>query len=277
MSTPEFRAKVLEAEGQAVKEFLATLSVEDLQKASACEGWTVADVLAHLAGQPFVSRVGRGLQGDISPDEGAPAVAHHDEDGFARTIFDRAKSTREQHGAQLLEVLCQRLDEAVEVFNNVGPGDWDKLCYWPPGPEPVRTLLDMRISELTMHIWDIRAVLDAEYNLSDDSVIVLIDTVDRAVRRAFRPDPSLAATVRHRFVVAGPISTARDIVVSAEGARVEAASSDKPDVTFRCDGETYVLVMYGRLKSESALEDGRLTFEGNAELAAGFGQRFVGG
>ena len=50
-----------------------------------------------------------------------------------------------------------------------------------------------------------------------------------------------------------------------------------PDVTFRCDGQTYVLVMYGRLKTGSALEDGRLTFEGNAELAAGFGQRFVGG
>lgn len=277
MNTPEFRAKVLETESKVVKEYLASLSVEELRKASACEGWTVADVIAHLAGQPFVSRVSRGLQGDISPGEGAPAVADHDEDRFARNIYDRAKSTKEQHGSQLVEVLCQRLDETVEVFNKVGPGDWDKLCYWPPGPEPVRTMLDMRISELTMHIWDIRTVLDTEYHLSNDSVIVLIDTVDRAARRAFRPDPSLENPVRYRFAVSGPISTARDIVVAAEGARVGPASSDVPDVTFRCDGETYVLVMYGRLKLESALEEGRLTFEGNAELASGFGQRFVGG
>ena len=277
MDTPEFRTKVLAAEVNAVKEYLASLSLEDFQKASACEGWTVADVVAHLAGQSFASRVNRGLQGDISPDGGAPAVADHDEDRFARNIFDRARSTREQHGEQLLEVLCQRLDETVEVFNSVGPEDWDTLCYWPPGPEPVRTLLDMRISELTMHTWDIRAVLDDQYHLSKDSVIVLADTVNRAARRAFRPDPSLEKPVRYRFVVAGPIATATDIVLAVEGARVEPAGSDVPDVTFRCDGETYVLVMYGRLKPDAAMADGRLTFEGDAELAAAFGQRFVGG
>lgn len=277
MDTPEFRAKVLAAEVDAVKEYLASLAPEDLQKPSACEGWTVADVVAHLAGQSFASRVNRGLQGDVFPDVGAPAVADHDEDRFARNIFDRARSTKEQHGEQLLQILYQRLDETVEVFSSVVPGHWDTLCYWPPGPEPVRTLLDMRISELTMHTWDIRAVLDDQYHLSKDSVIVLADTVNRAARRAFRPDPSLEKPVRYRFVVAGPIATATDLVVAAAGARVETAGSDIPDVTFRCDGETYVLVMYGRLKSGSAMEDGRLTFEGNAELASGFGQRFVGG
>ena len=277
MDASIFRARVLAAEVDSVKEYLGSLSLEDLRKPSACDGWSVADVVAHLAGQPFTSRVNRGLRGDISPDEGAPAVADHDEDRFARNIFDRAKSTREQHGERLLEILCRRLDESVAVFNGVEPEDWDTLCYWPPGPEPVRTMLDMRISELTMHIWDIRAVLDDQYHLSKDSVAVLIDTVNRAARRAFRPDPSLKNPIRYRFVVAGPISTARDIVVAVEGARVEPAGSDAPDVTFRCDGETYVLVMYGRLKPESAMEDGRLTFEGDADLASGFGQRFVGG
>ena len=277
MRQPEFRAKVLEDEGRALKEYLSSLPLEDLKKDSACQGWTVADVLAHLAGQPFAPRLIRGLQGDISPGEGAPTVLEHDEDQFARNIFDRAQSTKEQHGDRLLEVFSQRQDEIVEVFNNVTPNDWDTLCYWPPGPEPVRTMLDMRISELTMHTWDFRSVLDVEYHLSNESVVVLIDTVDRAVRRAFRPDPSLENPVRYRFINGDPISTARDIVVAADGARVEPASPNVPDVTFRCDGETYVLVMYGRLKSESALADGRLAFEGNPELAAGFGQRFVGG
>lgn len=267
----------MEAEVTTVKEYLGSLSSEDLKRDSACEGWTVADVIGHLAGQPFVSRMNRGLQGDFSPDGGAPAVTGHDEDGFARSIFDRAKSTKEQHGEELLEILCQHLDEDVEFFNNMKPEDWDKLCYWPPGPEPVRILLDMRISELTMHIWDIRSVLDDEHHLSEDSVTVLIDTVDRAVRRAFRPDPSLENPVRHRFVMDGQNSTVRDIVVAADGAWVEAAGPDAPDVTFRCGGEAYVLVMYGRLKAESALESGRLTFEGNAQLASDFGRRFVGG
>ena len=48
-------------------------------------------------------------------------------------------------------------------------------------------------------------------------------------------------------------------------------------MTFQCDGETYVLVMYGRLKVMDELAEGRLTFDGNPALAAGFGRRFVGG
>ena len=277
MDTPESRAKVLEAEVDVVKKYLGSLSPEAWRQPSACEGWTVADVVGHLSGQAFALRVNRGIQGDFSPPEGLPPVADFDEDRFAQNIFQRAKSANEEYGYQLLETLNQRLDETVEIFNGVDPKDWETLCYWPPGPEPVRTLLDMRISELTMHTWDIRSTLDDQYHLSEDSVKVLIDTVDRAVRRAFRPAPSLGSPIRHRFVVTGPGSTSRDVVLAAEGARVEAASSNAADVTFRCDGETYVLVMYGRLKPDAAMADGRLTFEGDPELAAGFGRRFVGG
>ena len=277
MDTPESRAKVLEAEVSAVKEYFASLSPEDLQTPSACVDWSVADVMGHLAGQDHASRVSRGLQGDFSPPDGAPAVAGHDEDQFARSIFNRALATREHHGEGLAAYLIQRLEETVEVFNGVGPKDWDKLCYWPPGPEPVRTLLDQRIAELTMHTWDIRSVLDDEYHLSVDAVRALIDGVDRAVRRAFRPDPSLVRPLTHRFVVSGPAATSRDIVIAADGATVGPAGGQEPDVTFQCDGETYVLVMYGRVKVMDALADGRLTFDGDPAVAAGFGRRFVGG
>jgi hypothetical protein len=49
------------------------------------------------------------------------------------------------------------------------------------------------------------------------------------------------------------------------------------DVTFRCDGETFVLLMYGRLRAQEAVSQGRITFEGDAELVAAFNQRFQGG
>ena len=277
MDAVESRVKVLESEVEAVKTYLSGLSAGDLQRPSACVDWSVADVVGHLAGQEHASRVKRGLQGDHSPEENAPAVTDHDEDRFAKNIFDRALATRERFGDGLVAYLNQRLDETVEVFKSVGSNDWDNLCYWPPGPEPVHTLLDQSIAELTMHTWDIRSVLDAEYHLSGDAVGVLIEGVDRAVRRAFRPDPSLARAITHRFVVEHPVAARRDIVIAADGAQVGPAGNEEPDVTFECDGETYVLVMFGRLKVVDALADGRLTFDGNPELAVGFGRRFVGG
>ena len=152
---------------------------------------------------------------------------------------------------------------------------------WPPGPEAVQTLLDQRIAELSMHTWDFRSVLDDDFHLSPDAVKALIEGVDRAVRRAFRPDPSLTEPLVHRFVLEGPIessaATRRDIVIAADGAQVQPAGNDQPDVTFQCDGETYVLVMFGRWKIADALAEGRLTFDGNPAVAVSFGRRFVGG
>jgi len=142
-----------------------------------------------------------GCGGIIDPPEGVPPVEAHNEDEFAERIAQRAFATREQIGDQLLPWFIQALDESVQIFDPVGPEQWDTPCYWPPGPEPVRTLLNMRIAEVTMHAWDVCSQLEPDYHLSQGSLGPLIDAVPRAVRRGFRPDPSLSdprvyATVR---------------------------------------------------------------------------------
>ncbi len=97
------------------------------------------------------------------------------------------------------------------------------------------------------------------------------------MRRAFRPDASRSPPVRYRFAVEEPVAVRQDIVLSREGGRCEPASDSKADVTFRCTAEIYVLVMFGRCTAEAALRDGRLSYEGDPELVAAFGQAFVGG
>ena len=281
MGTTEERVETLRQEVADFKRRLAALSPDAWERPSACQGWTVADVVAHLVGQDFALRVSRGLQGDFSPPEGAPPVTEHDEDAFAENIFRRAFATRSQVGDQLLDTLFRRLDESAAVFASVGPEQWENRCYWPPGPEPVRVMLDMRISELAMHAWDVCSRFDSSYRLSDACVPVLMDTALRAARRAFRPDPSLAGPLRFRFLIDEPVAARYDLIFSTEGAVLQ-PTPDEPapagaDVIFRCDGETYVMVMYGRLTPAAALASGRLTWEGDRELAQGFGDRFQGG
>ena len=87
MGTPESRVKLLESEVEVVKAYFSGLSDEELQTPSTCAGWTVADVVGHLAGQDHAPRVRRGLLGDYSPPEGSPPVADHDEDRFSKNIF----------------------------------------------------------------------------------------------------------------------------------------------------------------------------------------------
>jgi len=58
--------------------------------------------------------------------------------------------------------------------------------------------------------------------------------------------------------------------------RMEDAGEAAPRVTMRCDTETYVLLVYGRLDLEAAMASGRLMIEGDRELALAFGRWFRG-
>ena len=283
MTTTSNGIDLLEREAAELLGFLRGLSREGWQSASACEGWTVADVIGHLTSVDLSNRLVRGLGGDYSAPEGSPAPERHDEDAFARSIYQRAIDASQRLGDGLLDDFTERINETVTLFRQVGDDQWDNLVYWPPGPMAVRTLLTQRIAELTMHGWDIRSRLEDDYHLSDGSVAALLDTVDRAARRAFRPDPLLQGrSLRYRFSVTHPQQRTLDLVLSDDLARIEedeaVAVTEPAHVTFQCDGETCVLVMYGRLTPDQAVSARRLSVAGgDVYLASTFGDRFVGG
>ena len=283
MTTTSQSIDLLEHEASLLLDFLRTLHTESWQTASACEGWTIADVIGHLTSVDLSNRLLRGLEGDYSAPDGSPAPDQHDEDVFARSIYRRAIDASQRLGDGLLEDFTLRANETVALFRQVQPDQWDNLVYWPPGPMSARTLLTQRIAELTMHGWDIRSRLEDDYHLSDGSVIALLDTVDRAARRAFRPDSLLAGRpLRYRFQITHPERRTLDLVLSDDVAQITDDRCDGPsesaDVMFECDGETCVLVMYGRLAPSAAVGAGRLSVvAGETHLAATFGDRFVGG
>jgi hypothetical protein len=184
---------------------------------------------------------------------------------------------RARMGAQLLAAFIATNAHLDQVLAGLVPRDWDTLCYHPMGPEPIRTLLDMRITELAMHGWDIRSRFDPQATLAPESLPALCQTIPRAVRRAFRPEASRTTPIRYRFVVAAPVAVHQDIVLSPEGASCEPANDSQAEVTFQCTTETYLLVMFGRLTVETAIRDGRLASTGPPALVTAFGQAFVGG
>jgi uncharacterized protein (TIGR03083 family) len=271
------RAKIVQAEAKRLEQFLSALAPADWQRPSACDQWQVADVVAHLAGFGLAERITRGLQGDLAPPQGqVPAGTLH-EDAFQEWVARGSIATRQRLGDQLLSVFIANNAHLDQVVSALRPQDWGTHCHHPMGPEPVRTLIDIRITELAMHGWDICSRFDPQATLSTDSLPALCNTMPRAVRRAFRPEVSRSTPVRYRFVVTEPVAVCQDIVLSRDGGRCEPASDIQADVTFRCTTDTYVLVMFGRCTVEAALRDGRLSYEGAPNLVVAFGQAFVGG
>jgi uncharacterized protein (TIGR03083 family) len=277
MSVPEQRVSILQSETRKLEEFLGTLAHEDWQRSSRCDQWTVADVVAHLTAmdQDCTARIGRALHGDASPPPQAPPIAGQ----AAAAIAHHAIAVRQQLGDDLLPTFIAAQRALQETLTTIGPADWDKPCYHPQGSVSIGWLVDALINECTIHGWDIISMFDPHTRLSPTCLPMMVER--NAQRRRWRKAPSdtagAAQALRYRFEVTDVPGYRTDVVLTDAQQYLEAAANTPADVTFRCDGETFVLLMYGRIRAQEAVSRGRMTFEGDTALVAAFSQRFTGG
>ena len=280
MYDDEARREEIVRAGKRVEVFIGGLTPNDLARQSACEGWTVADVVGHLVerGRPIPDQIERGLAGDLSPTPGVSTAPPASEDQFRLDLDQAAVSLRKELGDSLVGEFSLVNGEFDRVLGLVRSGDWDKLCYHRLRPETVRSKVDIRIAELAMHEWDIHWAFDPRSELADDSLPGLVSASGRAVRRAFRPDPSRRRAVRYRFSLSGPGATSLNVVLASDGATFEiGANAPAPDLVFRCSTATYSMLIFGRLKLGPAMEQGLVEPEGNEQLTSEFIDAFVGG
>ena len=279
MYADEARREEIHRAAQRLEGFLAALDPDGWTRPSACEGWTVADVVAHLLerGGPIPDQIERGLAGDTSPTPGVSNSPPTSEDQFRQDLDRSAVTLRQKLGDRLLEEFAALNREFDRVLALVEAGDWDKPCYHRLRPETVRAKVDIRIAELAMHEWDIHWAFDRDATLAEESLPGLVSASGRAVRRAFRPDPGRSRPVRYRFELSGPAATAIDVVLAAEGAGFETAAAPQADVVFRCSSAAYAMVIFGRLKLASAISSGAVAADGDQELVQEFIEAFVGG
>ena len=277
MSVPEQRVSILQAETRKLEAFLGTLSHEDWQRASRCDQWTVADVVAHLTAmdQDCAARIVRALHGDASPPPQASPIAGQ----AAADIAHHAIAVRQRLGDDLLPTFSAAQSAFHETLATISPADWDKPCYHPWGSVSIGWLVDALINERIIHGWDIRSVFDPNTRLSPTCLPMMVER--HAQRRRWRKAPSDAAkaeqSLRYRFEVTGVPGYRTDVVLTDAQPYMEAVGTAPADVTFRCDGETFILLMYGRMLPHEAVSQGRMTVEGNTDLVAAFSQRFKGG
>ena len=279
MDADDARREEIARAARRLEDFLQTLGPEQLGQQSACEGWTVADVVAHMVerGGPIPNQIERGLAGDLSPTPGVSTAPPDSEDQFRVDLAHNAVALRRELGDRLLDEFARVNREFDRVLALVQPEDWEKLCYHRLRPETVRAKVDIRIAELAMHEWDIHWAFDRDASLAEDSLPGLVSASGRAVRRAFRSDPSRTRPVRYRFALSGSGATDVDVVLALEGASFEIGVSGEPDVVFRCSSATYAMVIFGRWKLDAAIGRGMATVEGEARLVNEFMAAFVGG
>lgn len=267
---------LVDIEASRIRDFLAGLDEAAWGKNSSCEGWSVADVAAHLSAgaDSWANSIGRAVDGDSGPPAGQTPLASGERG--SEIINQSAISYRQEAGASLMENFSAGYDLLRQRLAQLKEEDWDKPCYHRRGPMPIRDFVALRVQELAVHGWDIRWGIDKSAELGEESLSLLAGRVPRWLRTAFIPGLDLPVPVRYRFDVAGPVAIKQDVMVNGSEFQIEAQAAGEADTMFGCNTGNYILLIYGRLDVDQASRDGRLDITGSAKQAVNFNAWFKG-
>ena len=152
---------VLSFEASQLWDFMARLGQEGWSRPSACPGWTVGDVLAHLTqgASAWCATITRAVAGDANPPPGEQMLRPGERG--SEVTAQRAIAFRQGMGeTELLNAFADGYQRVQAVLLGRQPGDWDKPCYHRRGILPTRDYVGLRLQELTIHGWDIRSAFN---------------------------------------------------------------------------------------------------------------------
>jgi uncharacterized protein (TIGR03084 family) len=161
------------------------------ERPSRCEGWTVSDVVLHLAQtneMAIGSAQGRYDEVAAALSEGLPPATSVDEGAGLMVARERGRSPA--------EVRARWQDSANTLRHELGRIEPGRRVQWVAGQLSARTLATTRLAETWIHTGDVAVALDHE--------VVADDRLWHIVRLAWRTLPYAFAQAGHE--PAGPVA-----------------------------------------------------------------------
>ena len=267
---------LIKSEASRLRDFMAGLDEDSWSARSACDGWRLRDVAAHLttAADTWANTITRGVAGDADPPQGQSFLTPGDRGSEATA--QRAVDLSRQLGDGLLDEFTAGYDRLFAILDGLKAEDWEKPCFHRRGPMPMHDYVALRLQELALHGWDMRSGLDESAELYEDCMPTLITLLPRWLRNAFTPGLGLPTPMRFRFEIPGPLPMRQDILVNHDDFVMEGSGDSRADVTVHCDTSSYILLIYGRFNLDWASVIGKATIEGRREQATIFTTWFRG-
>jgi uncharacterized protein (TIGR03083 family) len=234
-----------------------------------CEGWTAADVIAHLAtGAEFYTHVlTSGRTGQPALPWGATNL---DE---VRTIRAAAIRRLRSGGPQtLLRGFTDAAQQLQAVFESLHVDDVARVAWYPRGPIPIGQWIGMRLTELALHDWDIRQPHEATCNLSSVALPSLLTCLPEMQQRLLSYRLPHFPSGEYAMHVGATHWAFR---LQDQQLTYHAESSATCRAALHTNAETLILLTLGRADFTSALEMGRCALTGEREAGMLFyGQLF---
>ena len=276
MQDTPVKVEIIRHMAEHLEHYLSTLPTADWSRPSRCDLWEVADVVAHLSGgaERQAESMERGRQGKAEPPAGfsPPDAATMSSNNARRDI-----AQRQQLGAGLLKAFVENYSRLHQLLLDFGPDEWGTPCWHARrGAMPASDYLDLRLQELVIHDWDIRAAFNSTAGLDPRGARALLPVAQTWLAMTFRPGAKLASPATYRFDVTGHPAASHDVTADGEFFTIGAQGATSADVTITCDGDSYLLFAYGRLSASAEGGSDRLAIQGDPRLLESFEEWFKG-
>lgn len=265
MSEPERRraaARVIRKESQRQAGLFRAWGEAEWSAPTFCEGWTRRHAVAHLqAGSEFHEDVVRsGVRDYTGPPFGTKDVA-----AFRENRMAEMKRLMGLSVEALIEGFLERHGVFADLLEGLTAEDAEKIAWHRIGLIPAGQFAGIRLYELGLHDWDIRARDDQSVPIEPSIAQVMTLHLPYAQLRflnlvpASPPPPGL-----FRFRVEGGASWD----ISVRDGRAEVVEGDDPDAEISGDAAALMLQTTGRIAWRDALGQGRISITGDEKAEA---------
>lgn len=230
-------------------ELLAGLKKDDWTAPTTLPGWTVRDVVAHVAGTEHM--LGGGPVPDIELPLPAREYVRNSIGELNEKFVQEARALAvEDAFADFREVIAERTGQLAEMTAE----DLETQTDSPVGSVPYRRFMGVRVFDCWVHEDDIRQALGMKHHLGSDSGRFALDEILRALPRIVGKKAGAPDGARVRFRVTGEAATdlplATDVVVDGRARIDDVDDAAQPTAELVFDTPTFVRAATGRITAE---------------------------
>ena len=235
---------------------------------SFCTDWTIKDVAEHQV-----------IQG-LAMLEGARAVMG----GQTVDIFSPTNLARHQtqiadlNRLELADKLAQTTHELYDLLEQASPEQLAQRSQTRFGNLRMADLGSVRLSELSLHSWDVRVVNDLTAKVSRESLPLLLPGLVQLLPGLVdHNEAKQLEKTSYQFEISGAARGPVSLLIENGQSKATQDYLDHPDATIKLDSEAFLRLSWGRLKNlDWMIRDGWVKVEGDQAAASKLKQLFQG-
>jgi uncharacterized protein (TIGR03083 family) len=188
----------------------------------------------------------------------------------------RMREIRRFSGPEMAASFQRDLNAVFDLLEGADAAALDRVVQVPAGPHTLLAFGTQRLSEATLHGWDIRVTGDPTATLRPQSAALFVDYLLGRMPRMAHTDEAPDAAGTYHLALEGPGGGPVALTVGEGTAAATRGAPASADVTLTLPVETFIRLAWGRLDLARAIDEGAVRVTGDGERALRLQRLFPG-